>query len=110
MGGRLSPVVYGLQCKLLSKSSLTVSGFPKGHVSDWISKVTCSWDKREEMAVEEEEAQTEVVTAVGSGILERGDKSWDAVRAAVLSLRTLVKGQSFSEMQKSDAAEQRGDS
>lgn len=56
------------------------------------------------MAVEEEEAQTEVVTAVGSGILERGDKSWDADRAAVLSLRTLVKGQSFSEMQKSDAA------
>lgn len=25
--------VRGLQCKLLSKSSLTVSGFPKGHVS-----------------------------------------------------------------------------
>lgn len=45
------------------------------------------------MAVEEEEAQTEVVTAVGSGILERGDKSWDADHSAVLSLRTLVTGQ-----------------
>lgn len=62
------------------------------------------------MAVEEEEAQTEVVTAVGSGILERGDKSWDADRSAVLSLRTLVKGQSFSEMLKSYAVEQWGDS
>lgn len=60
--------------------------------------------------MEEEEAQTEVVMAVDSGILECGDKSWDAGRSAVLSLRTLVKGQSFSEMQKSDAAEQRGDS
>lgn len=62
------------------------------------------------MAVEDEEAQMEVVTAVGSGILEHGDKYCDADCSAALSRRTLVKGRSFCVMQTSDAVEQRNDS
>lgn len=62
------------------------------------------------MAVEDEEAQMEVVTAVGSGILEREDKYCDADPSAVLSQRKLMTGPAFSVMQKSDAVEPWGDS